>query len=321
MRVTKEIPGGVDPGDSQLLTELAEVNRFSKTPLTSDQAYLFGVRLCDNQVDRDDEYFDRNGLETLAKLFVGKTGIFDHAWRAKNQAARIYRTEIVPEAGTCTETGEPSCYLKGYAYMLRTEENAGLIADIEGGIKKEVSVSCAVTRAVCSLCGNDINDRSRCSHVKGRVYEGKRCAARLEGPTDAYEWSFVAVPAQRSAGVVKGLGQTGVETSLRQLMEELPQGVWSEQLRQMEREAVYGRRYLAQLGRETVRLGLMAQVGLDKDSLEKMVGKLEPEDLEHLKKSYEETLESRFPPTPQLGYGARQKCRVETEDENSVFVI
>ena len=64
--------------------ELAAINRWTKTPLTAEQVYTFGVRLCDNQTDRDDEYFDRRGLERLAELFVGKTGIFDHSWSAKD---------------------------------------------------------------------------------------------------------------------------------------------------------------------------------------------------------------------------------------------
>lgn len=81
-----------------------------------------------------------------------------------------------------SEAGEPGCYLKGYAYMLRTQENEGLIAEIAGGIKKEVSVSCAVSRCVCSICGHDIHDRGLCSHVKGRTYEGKRCIARAGRP-------------------------------------------------------------------------------------------------------------------------------------------
>ena len=105
-------------------------------------------------------------------------------------------------SGVRSEAGEPGCYLKGYAYMLRTQENEGLIAEIAGGIKKEVSVSCAVSRCVCSICGHDIHDRGLCSHVKGRTYEGKRCIARLADPTDAFEWSFVAVPAQPRAGAV-----------------------------------------------------------------------------------------------------------------------
>ena len=184
--------------------ELAAINRLSRGNLSGEEVYTFGVRLCDNQTDRDEEYFDRRGLEKLAELFVGKTGIFDHSWSAKDQTARLYRTEIVEEPGMVSEAGEPGCYLKGYAYMLRTPENAGLIAEIEGGIKKEVSVSCAVRRSVCSICGNDIHDRGLCSHEKGREYEGRRCIVRLEEPVDAFEWSFVAVPAQRLAGVVKG---------------------------------------------------------------------------------------------------------------------
>ena len=156
------------------------------TSLTAEEIYPFAVRLCDNQTDRDLEYFTRKDLEVLGELFVGKTGIFDHSWSAKDQRARIYRTEIVEEPGVVTEAGEPGCYLKGYAYMLRTEENEGLIAEIEGGIKKEVSVSCAVRRQVCSICGNDIHDRGLCSHGKGQVYGERRCIVRLAEPTDAF---------------------------------------------------------------------------------------------------------------------------------------
>ena len=203
--------------------ELAIVNQRNGTSLTAEEVYLFTVRLCDNQTDRDQEYFSRKDLERLAELFVGKTGIFDHNWSARDQRARIYRTELVEEPGVRSEAGEPGCYLKGYAYMLRTQENEGLIAEIAGGIKKEVSVSCAVSRCVCSICGHDIHDRGLCSHVKGRTYEGKRCIARLADPTDAFEWSFVAVPAQPRAGVVKGFREAGtLEQLLSSLDHEVP---------------------------------------------------------------------------------------------------
>ena len=218
------------------------------------------MRLCDNQTDRDQEYFSRKDLERLAELFVGKTGIFDHNWSARDQRARIYRTELVEEPGMRSEAGEPGCYLKGYAYMLRTQENEGLIAEIAGGIKKEVSVSCAVSRCVCSICGHDIHDRGLCSHVKGRTYEGKRCIARLADPTDAFEWSFVAVPAQPRAGVVKSFRKAG---TLEQLLSSLDQeGPWREELKALRRQAEMGRRYLDGLRQETVRLGLLAEEGL-----------------------------------------------------------
>ena len=76
------------------------------------------------------------------------------------------------------------------------------IEDIEGGIKREVSIGCAVARTVCSVCGKVYGS---CEHRKGVTYDGKLCVAVLCEPTDAYEFSFVAVPAQRQAGVQKGL--------------------------------------------------------------------------------------------------------------------
>ena len=44
-----------------------------------------------------------------------------------------------------------------------------------------------------------------CGHRRGQTYDGRLCFFNLEEPADAYEWSFVAVPAQRKAGVVKAM--------------------------------------------------------------------------------------------------------------------
>ena len=143
--------------------ELAAINAFTKRALGADEVYTFAVRLCDNEVDRDGERFPRATLEELAELFVGKSGIFDHEWSAKGQAARIYRTEVVEEEGACS-AGEGRCYLKGYAYMLRGGANDALIAEIEGGIKKEVSVGCSVAHCRCSVCGEEMG---KCAHRKG----------------------------------------------------------------------------------------------------------------------------------------------------------
>lgn len=181
--------------------ELGLINALAKTPMTAEQVYTFRVRLCDNRVDRDYERFSRKALEKLAELFVGKCGLFDHSWTASGQTARLYKTEVAEEGGV-TEAGEPVCSLMGWAYMPRLPENEGLIAQIEAGIKKEVSVGCAVGRSVCSICGRE---RGQCEHLGGRQYDGRTCYFTLEDPTDAYEWSFVAVPAQRKAGVVKGM--------------------------------------------------------------------------------------------------------------------
>ena len=157
---------------------LEDINRLSRTPLTEAEVYAFSVRLCDNEVDRDGERFAPRTLEQLAPLFVGKSGIFDHNWSAQGQAARLYRTEVVAEPGRLTQAGDPYCWLKGYAYMVRTPDNQSLIAEIEGGIKKEVSVACSVEKAVCSICGAPRGEN--CGHKPGEVYDGKLCCISLE---------------------------------------------------------------------------------------------------------------------------------------------
>ena len=55
--------------------ELVCINRFAKSPLTAEEVYTFAVRLCDNEVDRDFERFDRAALEKLGELFASFKGI------------------------------------------------------------------------------------------------------------------------------------------------------------------------------------------------------------------------------------------------------
>ena len=256
------------------LGDLEQINALARRELTADEVYLFAVRLCDNDVDRDGERFAVETLEELGKLFVGVSGVFDHQWSARGQTARIYRTEVVHEEGTLTRDGQPYCYLKGCAYLLRTEGNRELIAAIEGGIKKEVSVGCAVERSVCSICGEEFHT---CPHEKGAEYGGRRCWAELVGASDAYEWSFVAVPAQRNAGVMKHM--------------------------RMEQEAALGRKYLESLRGEVARLGGLAGLGLEHAVLRGIADKLGYDELLALKGALERQAERVFPVETQLRYG------------------
>ena len=275
--------------------ELAYINQFARTALTEEQVYVFSVRLCDNEVDRDFVRFDTAALERLGELFLGKSGIFDHQWSARGQTARIYRTEVVREAARVTTAGDGYCWLKGWAYLLRTEKNADLIAEIEGGIKKEVSVGCSVAKRVCSVCGAE---EGCCQHVRGQMYGDRLCFTELREPVDAYEWSFVAVPAQREAGVVKRFGQEGGEAAL------------------LRKQAALGRKYLQELRKEVVRLAMLADDGLDGSVLGKAMDRLEEPELLELKRGYEVQAARRFPAAPQL----RRKCAEERGDE-TVFLV
>ena len=241
------------PAGSGLLPgHLEDINRLSRASLSAQEVYAFSLCLCDNEVDRDQERFPEKTLEQLAPLFVGKSGLFDHSWSARGQAARLYRTEVVREPERLTQAGDGYCWLKGWAYMVRTPDNQSLIAEIEGGIKKEVSVGCAVERAVCAICGAERGQD--CGHKPGEIYDGARCFFELEEAVDAYEFSFVAVPAQPRAGVVKVLCSVGEPV---QTLRELAAGRdWCiRELDGLEREAALGRKWLSSLREEVVRLG------------------------------------------------------------------
>lgn len=184
------------------------INRFTRRPMTEDELYVFSVILCDNDIDRDRECFSDDALSQLREAFIGKTGIFDHNASTANQNARIFDTEIVTDSERMTRYGAPYKYLRASAYMVRTEANSTLIAEIDAGIKKEVSISCSAASRKCSVCGRDKSEGS-CAHVRGRRYGSKLCYTVLSDITDAYEWSFVAVPAQVNAGVTKRYAEGG----------------------------------------------------------------------------------------------------------------
>ena len=196
--------------------------------------------------------------------------------------------------------------------MVRTESGRDLIAEIEGGIKREVSVGCAVERAVCSICGGDLRTGD-CGHRKGQEYGGRLCFASLEGASDAYEFSFVAVPAQPLAGVVKGAGR---HTSLKELVRQAP-GCALE-LERLEEEAETGRRYLSRLREEVVRLGMLAQIGLDRDTLKGVAAKLSCEQWLAMEDGCRRRAAERYPLLPQLQY---QQDQAPERDRDRAFLI
>ena len=264
--------------------QLEKINALAKGTLTAEQVYVFSVRLCDDQVDRDFERFDTEALPVLAKLFVGKSGIVDHKWSAGSQLARIFDTEILTEDGV---TG-----IKAWAYIRRGGAGDEWIADIEAGIKKEVSVGCAMGRSVCSVCGGEYGS---CGHRKGEYYEGQLCCAILRDPVDAYEFSFVAVPAQREAGVLKGMGR---QRCLKELAEEF--GV-QEEYRGLWKLARMGQQYQKQLSDEVVRLGLMLGLKVAEPVLRSAAEKLSGAELVELRNALREQAAEKYPIQLQLG--------------------
>lgn len=208
--------------------QLKAINKYALEPLKAEDVFTFKAVLCDNEVDRDFERFTQKALQDLQKLYRGKTVIKDHRRSSDSQVARIYATELVQGSKTL-KNGETYTQLVAHCYMVKTQSNADLITEIKAGIKKEGSVGVAVSSSICSICGTD-NAKSYCHHWHGRSYEKdggpQVCTYTLAGVKDAYEFSLVAVPAQKAAGVSKSYtGQTVYADDSTDTTPEAPEGI------------------------------------------------------------------------------------------------
>ncbi|MBS4785576.1 MAG: hypothetical protein KH009_05635 [Clostridiales bacterium] len=265
--------------------QLEKIGRYTRREFAPEELYVFSAVLCDNQIDRDGERFSEECLGQLAELFIGVTGIFDHEPRAAGQHARIFDTHVTEDPSQPTNCGRPYTALTAEIYMLRSGAGQELIDEIDAGIKKEISVSCAVSRSVCSVCGARAGS---CSHVRGKEYDGRPCHVVHESAADAYEWSFVAVPAQPRAGVTKRARLAG-------------DGLGEEYLTGL------GRRYLKRLREECIRLSCIAVPELSRTQAESMAAGLDPEELEGCVETLHKAAARRLPLSPQLGAGSGGK--------------
>lgn len=303
-------------GDAPGEEELIQINRFTRRELAAEEVYVFSVVLCDNEIDRDGERFTIGALHRLAELFVGKTGIFDHSMKSGGQTARIFSCRVEQLPDRATQAGEPYHRLTARAYLPKTEQNQGFIAELDAGIKKEVSVGCAVDSVTCSICGAELREQP-CAHQRGRRYEGGLCHAVLDRPTDAYEWSFVAVPAQREAGVIKAYRPE--ESTDCDLPELLAKGeavaLSAEQARRLstllstlEADAADGRRYRQELEQEVLRLSALVQPELEHAVMRRLAGRMTTGELKAFQAAYRSKAQRLMPCEPQIPGPARRNA-------------
>lgn len=327
-KIIKDGVQGLVDGENQGVSEkeLEMINRYTRRTLTNDEVYVFSVVLCDNDVDRDGERFTKEALYELEKLFVGKTGIIDHNPSAKNQTARIFSCSVECVKSRKTALGDDYYRLTARAYLPRCESNRDIILALDSGIIKEVSVGCAVENVVCSVCGESL---AECMHKKGEIYGTKLCCGELVNPYDAYEWSFVAVPSQKCAGVTKNHKLFGKENDMEKILKAIENGRGisldeseSRKLRDyidgLKKSAKDGVLYREGLTREVVGLAAFVQPEISGETMESVAKGMTIEQLREFKSAFEKKKQAAFEPVPQLYCGRKN---TENTVENGQFRI
>lgn len=283
--------------------DLTLINKYTIKNLSADGVFAFNVILCDNEIDRDFDRFNDESLEKLAELFNGKTGIFDHSMKSGNQTARIFKTEVGADTDKLNSCGETYKYLKARAYIPITDKNQSLISEINAGIKKEVSINCSVSSQKCSICGKDIKSEG-CNHVVGNSYSGKICHHLLLSPVDAYEWSFVAVPAQKNAGVIKSYKSKEKEFHKMDIFSilkscdseiSITKSQANEILKKLEflqKKAEVGDEYRKELKSDIMRLSCSVIPEISSVSMESICNNLSVDELKNLRKDFSSKGES-----------------------------
>lgn len=315
--ITKSI--GSIPSSTDVSNDLALINKFSRRTLNADEVFIFSVILCDNNIDRDFEQFSLDSLHELKSLFLGTTGVFDHVPTGSNQNSRIFFTDVITDNSTKNSLGEPYSYLLAKAYMVRSDKNKDLILDIDAGIKKEVSIGCSIGKKICSICGSN-RSSSPCNHIPGKYYQfnGSKsmCFLSLQNPLDAYEWSFVAVPAQVNAGVIKGfsdysmpsnpfdimrsLSIDNIKKSLASSSESLSLSKSAAQsllsyIGDLEEMASLSKSFHDELKSDVSKLLTISQPSLNSTSVKNIVDKLSPTELKSLKIDLQSHIDSTSP--------------------------
>lgn len=298
--------------------DLELINAYTRNPLSEGEVYCFTLTLCDNEVDRDFERFSLEALKALIPLFAGKTGIADHNMSSHNQKARIFKTWLEEDSTKKTSAGESYTALKAKAYMLITEENKEMIEQIEGGIRKEVSVGCSMGSMVCSICGKDMKTHE-CKHQKGRYYGKKLCHGILGDARDAYEWSFVAVPAQKNAGVTKSFTRKSTaKTADRANTDTDEEALYSRKyVDELRKQAEQGALYREYLISQVRKYALIAMNKVNIDAFTSGCEVMDTDELKALKESLRAQAAEIIPVTLQLKANAHSKSNIN----NSSFKI
>ena len=152
-----------------------------------------------------------------------------------------------------------------------------------------------------------------CDHIKGKKYNGEVCHYILEDPVDAYEWSFVAVPAQKEAKVIKSLdfnergGGNNLEDVIKMLSTDETVTMSKKQSKDLldfinglKKQAEDGKTYKEDLRKDVMKYCSLADPQFDIKIMDSVTKKMNLEELKSFKTVFQNKVDKTFPIKPQL---------------------
>jgi len=198
---------GNAPGQGNDMELVNEVNKFTLRPLSRDEFAVFTMDLCNNQIDAHYSRFPVEELESINAMVPGRPFMERHDTKGTLPRGTFFRSRLHEEEDTDYVSVRPD------VYVLRTDENRGLIANIEGGVYRATSIGFSFMHPECSVCHKDIR---ACDHIPGRRYNDELCHYIMRDVVSVLEGSVV-FSASQGTGFVNAR-QTGVRPTVSEAL-------------------------------------------------------------------------------------------------------
>lgn len=186
-KIHKECDGVATKAAEITDAELAQINKFAVKKLTKEEVTIYTMKVANNKIDRDQERFADEVLDSFAKSVVGKSWLYMHNKRDFMPFGKLF------DAWTAVENGMKWLYVKGYLLS----SDAETVAKIDSGIWKFVSIGFTAPELMVIID----NTNGKVTHYEYRNMAGKEA--------EALEVSLVWLGAQYDAEVSKSFNIAG----------------------------------------------------------------------------------------------------------------
>lgn len=198
--------------------QLEKINALAKRPLKAEDVFVFADKaIGDGLIPSHFMRVHKSLLEVFREdARRGVSLMLDHPWTflSPKPAYAYGRTfDAVLRKTMDTSLTDETWALFIDHYIVRGREKDGIstdqiIADIEDGVAFDTSIGFGNDTYICSICGEDYLDYSKCKHFRGQEYDGEICHVILKPPGYLMENSIVFDGAYPGAGILSAMRNT-----------------------------------------------------------------------------------------------------------------